>query len=169
MEVATGLRRGELLGLKWEDINFEHGNLRGKRQIARINGEVMEAPLKTKNAYRTLPLADDTIQVLNQQRKKTGSSPWVFPSPTGGPISPDSVLHMLHRVLKRAGLPKVRFHDLRHTFATLALQNGVDIKTVSGMLGHFSAGFTLDTYAHVTTAVQKEAAKAMEKVLTAAL
>ena len=62
-------------------------------------------------------------------------------------MSPDSVLHMLHRVLKRAGLPKVRFHDLRHTFATLALQNGVDIKTVSGMLGHFSAGFTLDTYA----------------------
>ena len=58
------------------------------------------------------------------------------------PHLPDSVLHMLHRVLKRAGLPKVRFHDLRHTFATLALQNGVDIKTVSGMLGHYSAGFT---------------------------
>lgn len=74
-------------------------------------------------------------------------------------MSPDSVLHMLHRVLKRAGLPKVRFHDLRHTFATLALQNGVDIKTVSGMLGHFSAGFTLDTYAHVTTSAKREAAK----------
>ena len=80
-------------------------------------------------------------------------------------MSPDSVLHMLHRVLKRAGLPKVRFHNLRHTFATLALQNGVDIKTVSGMLGHFSAGFTLDTYAHVTTVAQKKAANTMEKVL----
>ena len=169
VELATGLRRGELLGLKWEDIDLEKGNLRVKRQIARINGEVVEAPLKTKNAYRALPLAEDTIQVLKQQRKKTGSSHWVFPSPTGGPISPDSVLHMLHRVLKRAGLPRVRFHDLRHTFATLALQNGVDIKTVSGMLGHFSAGFTLDTYAHVTTTAQKEAAKAMERVLTAAL
>ena len=169
VELATGLRRGELLGLKWEDIDLEKGNLRVKRQIARINGEVVEAPLKTKNAYRALPLAEDTIQVLKQQRKKTGSSPWVFPSPTGGPISPDSVLHMLHRVLKRAGLPKVRFHDLRHTFATLALQNGVDVKTVSGMLGHFSAGFTLDTYAHVTTAAQKEAARTMEKVLPAAL
>ena len=76
-------------------------------------------------------------------------------------MSPDSVLHMLHRVLKRAGLPKVRFHDLRHTFATLALQNGVDIKTVSGMLGHFSAGFTLDTYAHVTTDAQLKAAQTM--------
>ena len=93
VELATGLRRGELLGLKWEDIDFEHGNLRVKRQIARINGEVVEAPLKTKNAYRTLPLAEDTIDVLKQQKKKIGSSPWVFPSPTGGPISPDSVLN----------------------------------------------------------------------------
>ena len=169
VELATGLRRGELLGLKWEDIDLERGDLRVKWQVARIDGEIVEAPLKTKNAYRTLPLAEDTIQVLKQQKKKVGSSPWVFPSPTGGPISPDSVLHMLHRVLKRAGLPRVRFHDLRHTFATLALQNGMDIKTVSGMLGHFSAGFTLDTYAHVTTAAQKEAARTMEKVLTAAL
>ena len=169
VELATGLRRGELLGLKWEDIDLDRGSLRVKRQIARINGEIVEAPLKTKNAYRTLPPAEDTVAVLKQQKKKVGSSPWVFPSPTGGPISPDSVLHMLHRVLKRAGLPRVRFHDLRHTFATLALQNGVDIKTVSGMLGHFSAGFTLDTYAHVTTAAQKEAARTMEKVLTAAL
>ena len=79
--------------------------------------------------------------------------------------SPDSVLHMLHRVLKRAGLPKVRFHDLRHTFATLALQNGVDVKTVSGMLGHFSAGFTLDTYARITSAAQRQAAQTMGSVL----
>ena len=166
LELATGLRRGELLGLKWEDIDLERGDLRVRRQISRINGEVVEAPLKTKNAYRTLPLAEDTIDILKEQRKKFGSSPWVFPPPTGGPISPDSVLHMLHRVLKRAGLPRVRFHDLRHTFATLALQNGVDIKTVSGMLGHFSAGFTLDTYAHVTSAAQRQAAQTMGNVLS---
>lgn len=72
---------------------------------------------------------------------------------------------MLHRVLKCAGLPELRFHDLRHTFATLALQNDVDIKPVSGMLGHYSAGFTLDTYAHVTTAAQKEAAQTMGNML----
>ena len=166
LELATGLRRGELLGLKWEDIDLERGDLRVRRQIARINGEVVEAPLKTKNAYRTLPLAEDTVSILLEQKEKVGGSPWVFPSPTGGPISPDSVLHMLHRVLKRAGLPKVRFHDLRHTFATLALQNGVDVKTVSGMLGHFSAGFTLDTYAHVTTASQRQAAKTMGSVIS---
>ena len=166
LELATGLRRGELLGLKWEDIDLEHGDLRVRRQIARIDGRVVEAPLKTRNAYRTLPLAEDTVSILEEQKKKVGSSPWVFPSATGGPISPDSVLHMLHRVLKRAGLPEVRFHDLRHTFATLALQNGVDIKTVSGMLGHFSAGFTLDTYAHVTTSAQKAAANTMGKLLS---
>ena len=169
LELATGLRRGELLGLKWEDIDLERGDLRVRRQVSRINGEVVEAPLKTKNAYRTLPLAEDTVSVLKEQRKKVGNSPWVFPSPNGGPISPDSVLHMLHRVLKRAGLPKVRFHDLRHTFATLALQNGVDVKTVSGMLGHFSAGFTLDTYAHITSAAQRQAAKTMENVLSGSI
>ena len=169
IDLTTGLRRGELLGLKWSDIDLEKGDLRVRRQIGRINGKIIEMPLKTKNAYRTLPLSADAIDVLMQQRRKTGNSEWVFPSPTGGPMSPDSVLHMLHRVLKRAGLPKVRFHDLRHTFATLALQNGVDIKTVSGMLGHFSAGFTLDTYAHVTTTAKREAARTMGNILSGAV
>ena len=165
IELATGLRRGELLGLKWEDIDFANQTLRVRRQVGRINGEVREAPLKTKNAYRTISLGTDAVGVLKQQREKQPSSSYVFPGPTGGPIAPDSVLHMLHRVLDRAGLPEIRFHDLRHTFATLALQNGVDIKTVSGMLGHFSAGFTLDTYAHVTTAAQRQAAETMGAVL----
>lgn len=97
------------------------------------------------------------------------SSPWVFPSPSGGPISPYSILHKLHRVLKRARLPQVRFHDLRHAFATLALQNGVDINTVSGILGHYSAGFTLDTYAHVTTQAQRQAEDTMGQVLAGAI
>ena len=76
-------------------------------------------------------------------------------------MSPDSVLHMLQRVLKRAGLPRIRFHDLRHTFATMALQNGVDVKTVSSMLGHYDAGFTLRTYTHVTRQMQQKAAEKM--------
>ena len=73
------------------------------------------------------------------------------------PHLPDSVLHMLHRVLKRAGLPKVRFHDLRHTFATHALASGVDAKTLSGILGHTNASFTIDTYTHVTPDMQRAA------------
>lgn len=165
IELATGLRRGELLGLKWEDIDLENAVIRIRRQVSRINGEVVEAPLKTKNAYRSIAIGPDAVAVLEQQKRKVGGSEWVFPSPTGGPISPDSVLNMLHRVLDRAGLPRIRFHDCRHTTATLALQNGVDVKTVSGMLGHYSAGFTLDTYAHVTTQAQREAATTMGNVL----
>ena len=136
---------------------------------SRQDGKVVEAPLKTKNAYRTLPLSADAISVLKMQKCKVGNSEWVFPSPTGGPVSPDSVLHMLQRVLKRAGLPRIRFHDLRHTFATMALQNGVDVKTVSSMLGHYSAGFTLDTYAHVTTDAQLKAAQTMGNILSCAV
>ena len=113
-----------------------------------------------------MTISQQAIEVLKTQKAKTNDQ-YVFPSPNGGPISPDSVNNMLKRVLARAGIPKVRFHDLRHTFATIALQNGVDIKTVSGMLGHFSAGFTLDTYAHITTSAQKEAAETMENILNA--
>ena len=169
LDLATGLRRGELLGLKWTDVDLDRGVLKIQRAISRQNGKVVEAPLKTKNAYRTLPLSADAISVLKMQKCKVGNSEWVFPSPTGGPMSPDSVLHMLQRVLKRAGLPRIRFHDLRHTFATMALQNGVDVKTVSSMLGHYSVGFTLDTYAHVTTSAKREAAKTMGSILSGAV
>ena len=165
IELATGLRRGELLGLKWRDIDLEQGIIHVRRQISRIDGEIVEAPLKTKNSYRSVSIGQDAVEILKEQQRKTNSE-YVFPSPTGGPISPDSVLKMLHRVLKRAGLPEIRFHDMRHTFATMALQNGVDIKTVSGMLGHYSAGFTLDTYAHVTTAAQRQAANTMNSILS---
>ena len=142
IELVTGLRRGELLGLKWEDVDLEQGIIHVRRQIARIDGEIVKAPLKTKNSYRTLSIGADAVESLREQQRKTNSE-YVFPLPTGSPISLDSVLHMLHRVLKRAGLPEIRFHDMRHTFAMVALQNGVDIKTVSGMLGHYSAGFIL--------------------------
>ena len=81
---------------------------------------------------------------------------------------PSSGYNRMKKLLAEAGLPDLRIHDLRHTFATLALQNGVDIKTVSGMLGHYSAGFTLDTYAHVTTAAQRQAADVMGNVLSGA-
>lgn len=86
----------------------------------------------------------------------------MFPSPvTGEMYCPDTINHHHKKLLKDAGLEDCRFHDLRHTFATLALQNGVDVKTLSGILGHYSSGFTLDTYTHVTTKMQEEAAEKM--------
>ena len=106
---------------------------------------------------------------IKAQKCKVGNSEWVFPSQTGGPMSPDSVLRMLQRVLKRAGFPKIRFYDLCHTSATMVLQNGVDVKKVSSMLGHYSAGFTLDTYAHVTTDAQLKAAQTMGNILSRAV
>nr|WP_325185060.1 site-specific integrase [uncultured Oscillibacter sp.] len=166
IDLATGLRRGELLGLKWSDIDLDKGIIHVRRQVLRQNGEVVEAPLKTKNSYRNIAIGADTIDVLKGMEQK---DEYVFPSPYGGPMSPDSVLHMLHRVLKRAGLERIRFHDLRHTFSVLALQNGVDVKTLSAMLGHYSAGFTLDTYAHVTTSMQKQAANAVGNFLSGTL
>ena len=166
IDLATGLRRGELLGLKWSDIDLDKGIIHVRRQVLRQNGEVVEAPLKTKNSYRNIAIGVDAIKVLKGMEQK---DEYVFPSPYGGPMSPDSVLHMLQRVLKRAGLERIRFHDLRHTFSVLALQNGVDVKTLSAMLGHYSAGFTLDTYAHVTTSMQKQAANAVGNFLSGAL
>ena len=114
-------------------------------------------------------LTADQLSAFFREARDSGVYEWVFPSPSGGPMSPDSVLHMLQRVLERAGLPRIRFHDLRHTFATMALQNGVDVKTVSSMLGHYSAGFTLDTYAHVTTDAQLKAAQTMGNILSRAV
>ncbi len=162
LDLSTGLRRGELLGLKWSDINFETRMLEVKRQIQRINGVIQETAPKTHNAYRKILLPSETIQILKAYKEQqTIESDYVFPSPTGEIMEPDSARKMLKRVLQRAGLDEMRFHDLRHTFATLALQNGVDVKTLSGILGHYSAGFTLDTYAHVTAQMQEDAANKM--------
>ena len=114
LEIATGLRRGELLGLKGIDVDYNEGTIHVRRQICRIDGTVTEGPLKTKNSYRKIVVPADVMDVLKKkQAKDDGASEYVFFSPlTNGPISPDSVLHMLHRVLDRAGLPRIRFHDL---------------------------------------------------------
>lgn len=169
-ELSTGLRRGELLGIKWEDINFDAGSVYTQRQITRVNGKVQESPLKTKNAYRQIILPTEVAQMLWEKREREdGFSVYAFSSPTGGPMCPDSMLNMLHRVLKRAGLEMIRFHDLRHTFSLVALQNGVDVKTLSGILSHYSAGFTLDTYGHITTAMKQDAANKVGSFLAGAI
>ena len=164
LDLATGLRRGELLGLKWTDVDFDRRVVKVQRAISRQNGKVVEAPLKTKNAYCTLPLSADAISVLMHQRRKTGSSEWVFPSPSGGPMSPGSVLHMLQRVLKRAGLPRIRFHDLRHSCATLLLHEGYTLQEIQVYLGHATFQTTL-RYAHLDAASKIAASNCMEHLL----
>ena len=106
------------------------------------------------------------MDLLILEHAKHPGTPWLFPSSrTGGMYHPDSVATLRQRILKDAGLEHLRFHDLRHTFATLALQNGVDIKTVSAMLGHYDAGFTLRTYTHTTRQKQDEAAQTMGNLM----
>ena len=116
----------------------------------------LEAPLKTKNSYCNIAIGADAIEVLKGMEKR---DEYVFPSPFGGPMSPDNGLQMLRRVLKRAGLERGRFHGLRHAFSILALQNGVDVNPLSGMLGHYDAGFALRIYTYAARQMQNPVAK----------
>ena len=125
-----------------------------------MNGELKVLPPKTKNAVRKIVLPKQTVELLITEHERHPDNQLLFPSPkTGGHLDPPAVARKLKTLLKRAGMDEIRFHDLRHTFATLSLQNGVDIKTLSHTLGHYSAGFTLDTYTHVTTQMQADAAE----------
>ena len=117
---------------------------------------------KNQHSNRTLIVPQQAVDLLIQEHSLHPNNPYLFPSPTTGTMySPETVARIHKRILRDAGLEDCRFHDLRHTFATVALQNGVDIKTLSGMLGHYSSGFTLDTYTHVTRKMQEEAAEKM--------
>ncbi|WP_298021172.1 site-specific integrase [uncultured Dysosmobacter sp.] len=171
LELTTGLRRGELLALLWSDLNIKERCLTVSKSVARGKGELRVTEPKTKNSIRTVYIDDEAIRLLVEDRKNHPFSPYLFPSPvTGGMYGPDCVGRTHKKLLKKAGIEEnVRFHDLRRTFATMALQNGVDPKTVSRMLGHYSAEFTLDVYTNVTKEMEKEAAEKigsfMERVI----
>ena len=167
-ELTTGLRRGELCGLKWSDFDEEAGTLNVCRTIhARKGGGVEEGTTKTYAGTRTILLPSSTAQLLREQ-KKSAMTEWIFPNPLcpEQPVSPGSAYRRLKGLLKEAGLPDLRFHDLRHTFATHALASGVDAKTLSGILGHTKASFTLDTYTHVTGDMHRNAAEIVGDFMT---
>ena len=146
------------MALLWTDLNIKEKCLTVSKSVARGKGELRVTEPKTQNSVRTVYIDDEAVRLLVEDRKNHRCH--LFPSPvTGGMYGPDCVGRIHQKLLKRAGIEEhVRFHDLRRTFATLALQNGVDPKTVSGMLGHYSAEFTLNVYASVTKEMQKEAA-----------
>ena len=159
VEVMTGLRRGEICGLKWQDINFEENKLQVKRSVAvKKGGGVSIGETKTETGVRSIQMPPSVAELL-KSKKQTAITEWVFPHflHPEQPISPASAYRKLKVILKNAELPLIRFHDLRHTFATHATQGGVDPKTLAGILGHTNASFTLDTYAHVTSDMQKSA------------
>ena len=171
LELTTGLRRGELTALLWTDLDVNARTLTVSKSAGRLKGEVRVTEPKTANSVRTICLPKETVDLLVQEHAKHPENPYMFPSPvTGKMYGPDCVGRLHKTLLKKAGITEnIRFHDLRHTFATLAIQQGVDVKTVSSILGHYSAGFTLDTYTHVTGEMQKEAADRMGGFIAQAL
>ena len=167
-ELTTGLRQGEICGLMWSDFDEAHGTLSVRRTLhIQKGGRLVTGETKTGTVKRTITLPPSTAGLL-AQRKKSSYSQWIFPNPLRPeqPASPNAAYNHLKTLLKRAGLPSIRFHDLRHTFATHALASGVDAKTLSGILGHTQASFTLDTYTHVTGDMQRQAAQVMDTFMT---
>lgn len=157
--ITTGLRRGELCGLQWQDFDEQNNRLKIVRTVhKKKGGGWTTGETKTDTGIRTILLPASTARVL-RERSKAALGPWIFHNPIKPeePINPNAGYRQLKTILQKAQLPSIRFHDLRHTFATHALASGVDAKTLSGILGHTNASFTLDTYTHVTTDMQKNA------------
>lgn len=162
LELTTGLRKGELVALLWDDLDAEQRTISVSKQAAVRNGKITITRPKTETSIRKISVPQEAVDLLVQEHEKHPDNPYMFPSPkTGEMYHPDSVVNIHKKILKDAGLEHIRFHDLRHTFATTALQNGVDVKTVSSMLGHYDVGFTLRTYTHATRQAQDEAAEKM--------
>lgn len=162
----TGMREGELLGLMWEDIDFFSKTIHVRHAVTQLAGKglVITEP-KSDKSKRAIAIPDFMIDVLWDYREKTGKEGLVFHTSTDKPISPRNLTRHFKTHLKKAGLPDIRFHDLRHTTATLLLSEGVHPKVVQEMLGHSQINLTLDTYSHVLPDIQREAAEKMNDIL----
>ena len=176
--VALGLRRGEALALRWEDINLEAGELRVRHtlQILKGGGWNLAEP-KSRNSRRTLHLPKFAVQVLKDHRqlqlkermakgKLWQDLDFVFTSEIGTPLDGNNVYKLYKQLLRGNELPDIRFHDLRHTAGTLLLVQGVHPRIAMETLGHSQISLTMNTYSHVSSELQKEAAEKMEAILT---
>ena len=178
MAVTTGLRQGELFGLKWSDLDWKSRKLRVQRQIKRIAGQgaVFTEP-KTKAGRRQVVLSPAAIERLckhyqrQQLERQFAGDKWqemdlIFPSSIGTPMDTHNMRKEFKEILANAGLPDIRFHDLRHTAATLMLQQNVHPKVVQERLGHSDISLTLNTYSHVLPGMQEEADEKLDELLT---
>ncbi len=167
----TGLRQGELLGLSWTDVEPEA--IRVRRSLKRTaEGVLFLGSVKTPSARRTVPLSPANRGVLDAWRARTeegnaarGPDDLVFATSGGTPVNPRNLLRDHHRILERAGLPRMPFHALRHTHATMLLRAGVHPKVVGERLGHSSIRVALDTYSHVLPSLQWELASRLDEMM----
>jgi integrase len=168
--VLRGLRRGELAGLRWVDVDLEAGSLQVVQQIVQLGYKTAVSEPKTARGVRTVALDPGTVGVLREHRRRQAEErlgwggAWVdtglvFTREDGSPLHPEYVTRHFQVLAKNAGLPRIRLHDLRHTAATLALAAGVEMVVVSRQLGHSSLSITADTYTHVLPAVATDAAE----------
>lgn len=172
---STGLRRSELLGLQWTDVDLDAATLSVNRGLVSVGYELHESRGKTSNSRRAIDLDPTTVDVLSAwhawqrtEQAAVGIQPtgWVFGDAAGHPVHPHSISQTFERITARAGVPMIRLHDLRHTHGTLLIKAGVPVKVVSERLGHHNPAFTIDTYQHVLPGMQAEAATAFEKLIT---
>jgi integrase len=165
----TGMRRGEVLGLRWSDIDFEMNRLSVRNTLVSVNYRLVESIPKTHKA-RVIDLDADTLQSLREHkvRQLDEHKEWgedyeennlVFPRENGSPLHPDGYTQRFELEVKHSGLRRIRLHDLRHTHATIALRAGIPVKVISERLGHETPAFTLKQYAHVIPGMQAEAAE----------
>ena len=166
LELSTGLRKGEIAALLWSDYDAQTQTIHVTKQYLFYNGQGTVSPPKSSTSVRYVSIPEEAAKLLEQEHEKHPKNPYMFPSPvTGEMYHPGAIVKIHRKICKDIGLEHVRFHDLRHSFATTALQCGVDVKTVSTMLGHSSAGFTLNVYTHSTSRMQQEAARIVGSVM----
>jgi len=176
LALATGLRRGEVLGLRWQDTDIDAKSLYVRQTLQRVGGELRFVPPKTHRSTRTVPLSKLAMSVLSAQRVRQAEDrllvgpAWedhglVFATHLGTPLEPRNVNRRFATARSTAGLPWVRLHDLRHAFATFLLDQGEELRTVMDLLGHSTIRLTADTYGHVLPSRARSAVDAIDRVL----
>jgi integrase len=175
LTAATGMRRGEILGLRWDDIHFDTGRLEITQALISIDYQLVFTRLKTRTSRRNVTLDADTIALLADWRRQQGAQldaaravnehGLVFTRPDGKPLHPHTVSQAFERAQRPLPVSPIRFHDLRHTHASLLLRDRVPIKVVSERLGHSNPAFTMTTYQHVIPGMQEDAAATFGQLL----
>ena len=173
LAVTTGLRRGELLGLRWQDLDLDQATLRVRQNLVEVDGRLVFQEPKTKSGRRSVALFPVTVQKLRehrtiqlQQRLQAGPA-WddhdlVFSTPDGKPLYPSNLTTRFRKLVSETDLPPITLHGLRHTHATLMLKDNMHVKIMSERLGHSIIALTLDTYAHVLPDMQRQALEAVD-------